>query len=111
VSNHHDKDTLRSTGKYFLSSYRDILFGKIDPNAERFPKIKPSPGPYEYSMSDARDHELYLLSGYRSKGARRFDKESKFTHNYWKTSDTPGPGQYESSNITKKRKNQSAIKH
>ena len=94
TSQMYKKDNMNMAGRYFLSNYKDAQYGKIDPNAQRFPVIKASPGPSNYLQEDAREHETYKLSNHRSKGQRRFDKELRFTNSYWKTSETPGPGMY-----------------
>ena len=56
ASEMYKKDNMNLTGRYFVSNYRDTPYGKIDPNAQRFPVIKPSPGPSNYAQEDAREH-------------------------------------------------------
>jgi hypothetical protein len=37
----------------------------------------------------------YILSSSRGFGSRAFDREKKFTIDYWKQDSNPGPGRYE----------------
>lgn len=78
-----------------MSKYKSTKYGTIDPNAKRFPEIKVSPGPTDYSNEDSSKFVSgYIVSSYRGAGSRHFDREARFTHNHWKVRETPGPGKY-----------------
>lgn len=58
--------------------------------------IKQSPGPSSYQEEDgSSDSNHYTLSRHTAKGGRVFDKEARFTGQFWKPSNTPSPAKYE----------------
>ena len=59
--------------------------GTIEGKTKRFPEIRQSPGPGEYFLEDANvKSNGYVISNYRGRGSRAFDKEARFTNSFWK---------------------------
>ena len=85
-----------SNGKFRISKYSNSRLNLIYQD-KRFKEIKPvSPGPNVYnSIDNLNKDSRYILSNRRGRGSRPFDREHKFTHNYWKHDENPAPGNYE----------------
>ncbi len=86
-------------GRFTVSKFSDVKFAKINPNSERFEKIKEAPGPFSYLHGDDISNKgKYVLSNHRGHGTRAFSQTARttFTDDFRKTaSKFPGPGNYE----------------
>lgn len=81
--------------RHSISKYQNSKFGTIDPNLQRFPQIKPSPGPDAYQNEDGGVASgQYTLSRHTARGGRVFSREARFTGTHWRPSVNPGPSNY-----------------
>jgi hypothetical protein len=89
-------DFENAKGRHSCSKYSDSKYGTIEPKRKRFPQIRLSPGPSSYAKEDGElGSGHYTLSNHKGKGKRIFDREARFTSQQWRSTESPGPCNYD----------------